>query len=77
MTLTFISLATCMDERDIEAATDHPAVTSVSVDRGPDGLCRPCVEIDPVVAAMLDRAGLENGSRRDDMDRIAKGWRPS
>lgn len=53
MTRTFVRLAACIDERDVEEATGHPAVTAVSVDRGPEALCRPCVELDPGVSAML------------------------
>lgn len=73
----FIRVATEMQPSDIEDATSHPAVSCVSVDRGPTNLCRPCVEIDPVVAAMLARAGFEHVAREAEMERIEKEWKPS
>lgn len=66
-----------METRDGESDTDHPAVRCVSVDHGPEGLCRPCVELDPVVAGVLARAGFEHVARAAEMDRIAKEWKQS
>lgn len=35
------------------------------------------VEIDPVVAGVLARSGFELAARGEEMERIAKGWKPS
>lgn len=77
MSRTFIRLAAMLPEQDVEAATDHMAVKAVSVDRGPEALCRPCVELDPGVAALLARASFACVARSAEMDQLAKGWKPS
>jgi len=52
----FLRMAAELPPEAIPARADIPGMLAVSVDRGPDNLCRPCVELSEEAARELSRA---------------------